>query len=110
MARKVTGAVVEHTGRDGRADRALRFTAYGKRRYVSRVPDAGPQTHEYLCVRYVDGEEWGLRERVDICSSYDSALREKRRLEGLRQAGEVVILRRVVGAWTDLDTIMKAGE
>jgi integrase len=35
MARKVTGAVVPHTGRDGRAYRSLRFTAYGKRRYVS---------------------------------------------------------------------------
>lgn len=35
MARKLTGAVVEHTGSDGRTYRALRFTAYGKRRYVS---------------------------------------------------------------------------
>jgi hypothetical protein len=37
---------------------------------IPRVPDAGPQTHEYLCVHYVDGEEWGLREQVDVCSSY----------------------------------------
>ncbi|MGH3050289.1 MAG: tyrosine-type recombinase/integrase [Gaiellaceae bacterium] len=35
MARKVSGAVVEHTGRDGCTYRALRFTAYSKRRYVS---------------------------------------------------------------------------
>lgn len=35
MARKLTGAVVEHTGRDGRTYRSLRFTAYGKRRFVS---------------------------------------------------------------------------
>ncbi len=35
MARTPTGAVVEHEGRDGRTYRALRFTAYGKRRYVS---------------------------------------------------------------------------
>ncbi len=35
MARKPTGAVVEHIARDGRTYRALRFTAYGKRRYVS---------------------------------------------------------------------------
>jgi integrase len=38
MARKVTGAVVEHPGRDGRVYRSLRFTAYGKRRYVSLGP------------------------------------------------------------------------
>jgi len=35
MARKATGAVVEHTCKDGRTYRSLRFTAYGKRRYVS---------------------------------------------------------------------------
>jgi integrase len=35
MARKATGKVIEHQGRDGRTYRALRFTAYGKRRYVS---------------------------------------------------------------------------
>jgi integrase len=38
MARKITGAVVEHQGRDGRTYRSLRFTAYGKRRYVSLGP------------------------------------------------------------------------
>lgn len=38
MARKLTGAVVEHPGRDGRVYRSLRFTAYGKRRYVSLGP------------------------------------------------------------------------
>ncbi len=38
MARKATGAVVEHVGRDGRTYRALRFTAYGKRRYVTLGP------------------------------------------------------------------------
>jgi integrase len=42
MARKATGAVVEHIGRDGRTYRALRFTAYGKRRFVSLGP-AGPE-------------------------------------------------------------------
>ncbi len=35
MARRTTGKVIEHQGRDGRTYRALRFTAYGKRRYVS---------------------------------------------------------------------------
>jgi integrase len=35
MARKATGAIVEHASNDGRTYRALRFTAYGKRRFVS---------------------------------------------------------------------------
>ena len=35
MARRATGKVIEHQGRDGRTYRALRFTAYGRRRYVS---------------------------------------------------------------------------
>jgi len=35
MARRATGKVIEHQGRDGRTYRSLRFTAYGKRRYVS---------------------------------------------------------------------------
>lgn len=35
MARRATGKVIEHHGRDGRTYRSLRFTAYGKRRYVS---------------------------------------------------------------------------
>lgn len=34
MARKATGAVVEHRGSDGTVYRSLRFTAYGKRRRV----------------------------------------------------------------------------
>jgi integrase len=35
MARKATGKVIEHNGTDGRTYRALRFTAYGRRRYLS---------------------------------------------------------------------------
>jgi len=35
MARRATGTVVEHRGADGSTFRALRFTAYGKRRYLS---------------------------------------------------------------------------
>jgi integrase len=35
MARPATGKVIEHAGKDGRIYRALRFTAYGKRRFVS---------------------------------------------------------------------------
>lgn len=35
MARRPTGKIIEHQGNDGRVYRALRFSAYGKRRYVS---------------------------------------------------------------------------
>jgi integrase len=35
MARKATGKVIQRKGTDGRTYRALRFTAYGRRRYVS---------------------------------------------------------------------------
>jgi integrase len=51
MARKATGAVVEHVGGDGRTYRALRFTAYGKRRYVSLGPVSGTEAAQEL--RYV---------------------------------------------------------
>lgn len=34
MARKATGSIVEHVTQDGRVTRALRFSAYGKRRFV----------------------------------------------------------------------------
>ena len=35
MARKATGAVVEHTAKNGQVTRSLRFSAYGKRRYIA---------------------------------------------------------------------------
>jgi integrase len=35
MPRPATGKVIDHQGTDGRTYRALRFTAYGKRRYLS---------------------------------------------------------------------------
>jgi integrase len=38
MARQATGAIVEHQGKDRRTYRGLRFTAYGKRRFVSLGP------------------------------------------------------------------------
>lgn len=41
MARRPTGSIVEHRGRDGRVYRALRFTAYSKRQFVN----LGPVTH-----------------------------------------------------------------
>jgi hypothetical protein len=38
MARQATGTITEHRGKDGRTYRALRFSAYGKRRYVTLGP------------------------------------------------------------------------
>jgi integrase len=38
MARRATGRVIEHQGADGLTYRALRFTACGKRRYLSLGP------------------------------------------------------------------------
>ncbi len=35
MARRATGSVVEHTTKDGRTTRSLRFHAYGKRQFLS---------------------------------------------------------------------------
>lgn len=35
MARQATGTIVEHRGKDGRTYRALRFSAYSKRRFVT---------------------------------------------------------------------------
>jgi integrase len=35
MARQATGRIIEHRGKDGRIYRALRFTAYGQRRFVT---------------------------------------------------------------------------
>jgi integrase len=48
MARKITGAVVEHPGRDGRIYRSLRFTAGGKRRFVSLGPVSAGEAEREL--------------------------------------------------------------
>jgi integrase len=48
MARPATGKVIDHQGSDGRTYRALRFTAYGKRRYVSLGPVTGGEAEREL--------------------------------------------------------------
>lgn len=48
MARKATGAVVEHRGADGLTYRALRFTAYGKRRYIALGPITAAEAEREL--------------------------------------------------------------
>jgi integrase len=48
MARRATGRVIEHQGADGLIYRALRFTAYGKRRYVSLGPVTATEAEREL--------------------------------------------------------------
>ncbi|HXM86140.1 MAG TPA: tyrosine-type recombinase/integrase [Solirubrobacteraceae bacterium] len=48
MSRRATGRIVEHAGKDGRVYRALRFTAYGKRRYLSLGPVAAAEAAREL--------------------------------------------------------------
>ena len=48
MARTATGTIIPHPGRDGRTYRSLRFTAYGKRRYVSLGPVSASAAEQEL--------------------------------------------------------------
>jgi integrase len=48
MARQATGTIVEHRGKDGRTYRALRFSAYGRRRFVSLGPVTARQAEADL--------------------------------------------------------------
>jgi Phage integrase, N-terminal SAM-like domain len=48
MPRRATGRIVEHRGTDGHIYRALRFTAYGKRRYVSLEPVSDEEARQAL--------------------------------------------------------------
>ncbi len=48
MARRATGRVIEHQGANGLTYRALRFTAYGKRRYLSLGPVTATEAEREL--------------------------------------------------------------
>jgi len=65
MARKITGAVVEHTGRDGRTYRSLRFTGYGKRRFESLGPVSRGEAEAELRHVLADLERGVWRPRED---------------------------------------------
>jgi integrase len=56
MARRATGAVVEHEGKDGLTYYALRFRAYGKRRYLSLGPVTRTQAERALAHTLADVE------------------------------------------------------
>lgn len=68
MARNVRGAVVQHTGRDGRIYRALRFTAHGKRRYVSLGPISEAEAQRELRHVLADLERGTWRPRTHLAN------------------------------------------
>lgn len=67
MARRPTGSVAEHEGRDGRTYRGLRFTAYGKRRFLSLGPVTREQAERELrhILADVDRGTWQPATRVE---------------------------------------------
>jgi integrase len=56
MARQGSGAIIEHSGQDGRVYRSLRFTAYGKRRFVSLGPITRAEAEKALRYALTDIE------------------------------------------------------
>jgi integrase len=68
MPRQATGKVIEHVGKDRRTYRALRFTAYGKRRYVTlgtvTQDDAERQLRKVLSE--VENGAWQPPEQVAV--------------------------------------------
>ena len=67
MARRPTGAVVEHIGKDGRVHRALRFTAGGKRRFQALGPVSKTEAERELRHVMADVERgvWQPRRAVE---------------------------------------------
>jgi integrase len=95
MARQPTGAVIEHVANDGKTYRSLRFSAYGKRRYVSLgpvsateaaaklrhalsdverkiwqppAPVAGPAEPEPVPTFHQYAEQWWLRAKLQLAA------------------------------------------
>jgi integrase len=66
MARKTSGAVVEHRGKDGRTWRAIRFTAGGKRRYESLGPVSPGEAETALRHVLADVERGTWRPRKEV--------------------------------------------
>lgn len=66
------------------------------------TPDAPPQTTEYLAVVIVDDQEHGVREQINICSTYEAA-RQLGAAMAAHAGGDAryVILRRTVGSWEE---------
>jgi integrase len=66
MARRATGAIIEHVGKDGRVHRALRFTAGGKRRFESLGPVGRTEAERELRHVLADVERGTWTPRRDI--------------------------------------------
>lgn len=66
MPRRPTGRVVEHRGRAGMTYRALRFTAYGKRRYVSLGAVSAAEAEQALRHTMADVERGTWRPPRDV--------------------------------------------
>jgi hypothetical protein len=63
MVRPATGKVIEHQGKDGRVYRSLRFSAYGKRRYLVSAGEADQRLRHILA--YVERGTWTPREAIE---------------------------------------------
>lgn len=103
MARKTTGAVVEHVGRDGLTYMQLRFTAYGKRRFVALTPHSLRRT--FASVLYALGEDPGVV--MDEMGHTDPALALRVYRQTMRRDdGEKTALRALVeGGSPEVDAI-----
>jgi integrase len=73
MARKIKGAVVPYTGADGCVYRALRFTAYGKRRYetLGEVSEAEAQRVLRHVLADVERGTWQPRKEIEAAAEPD---------------------------------------
>jgi hypothetical protein len=68
--------------------------------YTPTVPDAPPETHEYIAVVILNGREHGRRESVDICSSYAAAVELGQLFAAnVGRGATFAVLKRPVGPW-----------
>ena len=67
------------------------------------APDTPDAVEEFLPVLIENGREVGVRERVDICSTYEQALEEATeraaRMNRTEPIARAAVLRRHVGPW-----------
>jgi len=68
MPRPATGKVIDHRGRDGRTYRSLRFTAYGKRRFVSLGAVTAGEAERELRHVLADVERGTWTARIEVAA------------------------------------------
>lgn len=66
MARRPSGAVLEHVGKDGRVYRSLRFTAYRERRFVRLGPVSAAEAERELRHTLADVERGTWQHRAQV--------------------------------------------